>query len=213
MPGLNFTYEYFCDFVPVLSRDSSSPTNTSNLNPLIHRVLTHYTGSTIYGVGGHSVFISISEDLALKVSYRAGGEHIRHEQSIFKLLQAEPCPYIAHSYFSAPDIIFMELVKNGTLYDRMGQKDKPRLIIKWMQQLCEAAVALENIGYAHGDINPRNILFDDQENVRLVDFDHALKVGEKVEVGEEPLCVATGPTMESQDLVRSSLLWDLCCGT
>ncbi|KMQ45876.1 serine/threonine protein kinase [Trichophyton rubrum] len=187
MPGLNFTYEYFCDFVPVLSRDSSSPTNTSNLNPLIHRVLTHYTGSTIYGVGGHSVFISISEDLALKVSYRAGGEHIRHEQSIFKLLQAEPCPYIAHSYFSAPDIIFMELVKNGTLYDRMGQKDKPRLIIKWMQQLCEAAVALENIGYAHGDINPRNILFDDQENVRLVDFDHALKVGEKVEVGEEPL--------------------------
>ncbi|DAA75432.1 TPA_exp: hypothetical protein A8136_1829 [Trichophyton benhamiae CBS 112371] len=58
--------------------------------------------------------------------------------------------------------------------------------MKWMQQLCETAVALENIGYAHGDINPRNILFDDQDNVRLVDFDHAPKIGEKVEVGEEP---------------------------
>ncbi|GBF64786.1 hypothetical protein TMEN_7502 [Trichophyton mentagrophytes] len=125
MPGLNFTYEYFCDFVPILTRASSSPTNTGNLNPLIHKVLTHYSGSTINGVGGHSVLISISEDLALKVSYRAGGEHIRHEQSIFKLLQAEPCPYIARSYLSALDIILMELVKNGTLYDRMGQGDQP----------------------------------------------------------------------------------------
>ncbi|EFR01099.1 CAMK/CAMKL protein kinase [Nannizzia gypsea CBS 118893] len=168
MPGLNFIYEYFCYFVPILTRASSSPTDTSNLNLLILQVLTRYSGSTIYGVGGHSVLISISDELAVKVAYRAGGEHVRHEQSVFELLETKPCPYIAHSYFSALDMIFMELVKNGTLYDRIRQVDP---ILKWMQQLAEAAVTLENIGYAHGDINPRNILFDDEDNLRLVDFD------------------------------------------
>lgn len=153
----------------------------------------------------------------MKVSYRTGGEHIRHEQSVFTLLQTEPCPYIAHSYFSAPDIIFMELVKNGTLYDRMGQKDKPRPIMKWMQQLCETAVALENIGYAHGNINPRNILFDDQDNVRLVDFDHAPKIGEKVEVGEEPYVRRCGAHYGiagayEEQFALGSVLWYLTRG-
>ncbi|EGD92869.1 serine/threonine protein kinase [Trichophyton tonsurans CBS 112818] len=205
MPGLNFTYEYFCDFVPILTRASSSPANTGNLNPLIHKVLTHYSGSTIYGVGGHSVLISISEDLALKVSYRAGGEHIRHEQSIFKLLQAELCPYIARSYLSALDIILMELGR------------EINHIMKWMQQLCEAAVASENIRYTYGDINPRDILFNDQDNVRLVNFNHILKIEEQVEVGKEPYVRYYGAHYRiagsyTEQFALGSVLWSLTRG-
>ncbi|KAM5437582.1 hypothetical protein McanCB21832_002293 [Microsporum canis] len=218
IPGLDFSYERFCNFVPILTRGSSEPTTVDNLNPLIHRVLTHYPGSTIFGVGGHSILVSISDDLAVKVSYRAGGEHIRHEQSIFKLLEGQACPYIVHSYFSAPDLIFMELVKNGRLYERMEQVDKPRPILTWMQQLSEAAVALEEVGYAHGDINPQNILFDEQDRLRLVDFDHALKVGEEVEVGVEPYVRhryvnygVAGP--DTEQFALGSIFWFMTRGT
>lgn len=35
-------------------------------------------------------------------------------------------------------------------------------------------------------INPRNILFDEQDRLRWIDFDHTLKIGDGVEVGFEP---------------------------
>lgn len=217
MLGPSFTYEYFCNFVPILTRNSSSPTNADNLNPLIQRVLS-YSGSTIYGVGGHSILISISDDIAVKVSYKAGGEHLRHEQSVFKLLDQEACPYIARAYFYAPDLIFMGLLRNGTLYERLEQVDKPRSILALIQQLSEAAAALENIGFAHGDINPRNILFDEQDRLRLVDFDHALEIGEVVEVGYEPYVRhhrvdygTAGP--ETEQFALGSVFWFMTRGT
>lgn len=41
-------------------------------------------------------------------------------------------------------------------------------------------------GYAHGDINPRNILSDDEDRFKLIDFDHAHKIGNDLNVGHEP---------------------------
>lgn len=55
-----------------------------------------------------------------------------------------------------------------------------------MLQLSRAVACLETIGYCHGDINPQNILLDDDDQVRLIDFDHSLKVGDELNVGYEP---------------------------
>ncbi|DAA72703.1 TPA_exp: putative Rho-associated protein kinase [Trichophyton benhamiae CBS 112371] len=218
MPGLNLTYEYFCEVVGQLTRHSSSPVTPENLNPLIQRVLTQFAGSTIYGVGGHSVLISIANNIGVKISYTPGGEHLLHEQSVFQLIASEPCKHIAHSLFTGPDVIFMELFPNGTLYDRLWKADKPYPVLQWMQQLCDAAACLESVGYAHGDINPRNILFDDQDQIRLIDYDYALKVGETVEVGFEPYVRhrkedygIAGP--DTEQFALGSVFWFMSRGT
>ena len=36
-----------------------------------------------------------------------------------------------------------------------------------------------------GDINPHNVLFDDKDQLKLIDFNHSLKVGEDLDVGYE----------------------------
>ncbi|KKZ62854.1 hypothetical protein EMCG_02788 [[Emmonsia] crescens] len=186
MVGLYWTYENLCEFIPILGCNSSSPIEAVDLNPLIQQLLTTHSGSTIFGVGGHSVLLSITEDIAAKVSLKRDGQHVRHEQSIFELLNQAPCPYIMHSFLCAPDITYMQLFKNGTLYERMSMIGKPRHVLQWMLQLSEAVACLESLGYTHGDLNPRNILLDNQDQLRLVDFDHAVKTGDDLDVGYEP---------------------------
>jgi serine/threonine protein kinase len=63
---------------------------------------------------------------------------------------------------------------------------KPRPILRWIQQLADAGACIESLGYAHGDINPRNILVDDDDGVKLIDFDHALEIGANLDVGDAP---------------------------
>ena len=109
-----------------------------------------------------------------------------HEQSIFELFDRTSCPSIIRTYLRCPDVTFMQLLRNGTLYQRMTMVNKPRPILQWMQQLAEAAACIESLGYAHGDINPRNILFDDEDQLKLVDFDHALKPEDNLDVGDAP---------------------------
>jgi hypothetical protein len=54
-----------------------------------------------------------------------------------------------------------------------------------MLQLSEAAACLEAHELAHGDINPGNILFN-QDQPKLVDSDHALQIGDDLDVGYVP---------------------------
>jgi serine/threonine protein kinase len=51
--------------------------------------------------------------------------------------------------------------------------NKSRPIPQWMQQLSDAVACLESLGYAHDNIKPQNILLDNQDQLKLADFDHA----------------------------------------
>lgn len=165
---------------------------------MIKQLLTICPDSSIFGVGGRSVVLSITEHIAAKVAYKTGDSHLRHEQTIFELLDDRaPCPYIIQSFFRAADVTFMQLVKNETLHERMEMENKPRHVLPWMQQLSDAVACIESIGYAHGDINPRNILLDDEDQLKLVDFDHARKIGEDIEVGYEPYVRFRNATKDS----------------
>ena len=186
MTGLYWTYEDLCHFIPQISHSSSSPTSAAHLNPIIKHLLTICPNSTIFDIGGHSVLLSITEHIAAKVSLKSGDTHLRHEQMIFELLAQTPCPYIIQSFFRGPDVTFMQLFKNGTLHQRMTMLRKPRHVLPWIQQLSDAVACIESLGYALGDITPRNILLDDEDQLKLVDFDHARKIGDDLEVGYEP---------------------------
>jgi hypothetical protein len=82
---------------------------------------------------------------------------------------------------------------------------------------------LESLGYAHDYVKPPNILFDNQDQLELVDFDHALSTGDNLDVGYEPYVRAsksgqtggthgiTGPVTEQFDL--GSIFWYMSRGT
>ena len=224
MTGLNWTYETLCEVIPNFTRHSSSPTSSADLNPIIKQLLAVSPGSSIYGVGGHSVLLSITEDIAAKVSLKPGGVHVRYEQNIFTLLDQTSCSGIVRAYLCRPDVTFLQLFRNGTLHQRMTMVNKPRPILLWMQQLSDGVACLESLGLAHGDINPRNILLDDQDQLKLIDFDHARQIGDDLEVGYEPYVRfhrpgatsggpygVAGPTTEQFAL--GSVFWYITRGT
>ncbi|OAQ98221.1 hypothetical protein LLEC1_07853 [Akanthomyces lecanii] len=179
MSGLNWTFEQLAGYFnhPLLAR--------SDLNPIIQRLLGACPNSSVFGIGGHSVVLRISPAIVAKVSLEPGDERLRHEQTILESLRGRECPHIIQCYLCAPDVIFLELVANGTLHDRISIT-KPRPILHWMLQLSQAAACLEDLGYCHGDINPQNILIDDNDHVKLIDFDHSTKAGDSLDVGYEP---------------------------
>ncbi|KJZ71156.1 hypothetical protein HIM_09455 [Hirsutella minnesotensis 3608] len=179
MAGLRWTFEELVQYLD----QSSCPTDP--LNPIIRQLLTICPGSHIFGIGGHSVVLWVSPNIAAKVSLYPEDRRLRHEQDIFELFRPSECPHLVESFFSGVDVTFLEMLANGTLHDRMSI-DKPRPILHWMLQLSSAAACLEALGYAHGDINPQNILLDAFDQVKLIDFDHSPKVGDALDVGYEP---------------------------
>lgn len=183
MAGLGWTYEDLLEWLDQIP-DSHNPPN-----PAIKQLLRICPGSYIFGIGGHSVVLWISPDIAAKVSLQPGDELLRNEQNILNLLsqsdQSQSRVYIIQHFFSGVDINFFELLDRGTLHDRM-RIEGPRPILQWMFQLSSAVACLEALGYAHGDINPQNILLDRFDQVNLIDFDHILKAGDALDVGYEP---------------------------
>ena len=104
MLGLGWTYEYLCEVITILTRNSSSPTSAADLNPIIKQLLTNCPGSSIFGVGGHSVLLSITDDIIAKASLKPCGRHVSYEQTIFKLLDRSLFPHIVQAFPRCHDI-------------------------------------------------------------------------------------------------------------
>jgi serine/threonine protein kinase len=177
MTGLQWNYDVLRNYYA-----------SRKLNPIIQHLLQACPGSCVWGIGGHSVVLKVAPGIAAKVSLEPGDERLVREQAILtRLLDADPaCPYIIQSFLQRDDVIFFELLENGTLHQRLTFVNSPKPIFRWMYQLSLAVAALEPIGYAHGDLNPRNVVFDSEDTLRLIDFDHSLQAGGKVDVGDEP---------------------------
>ncbi|KAJ4307569.1 hypothetical protein N0V84_012640 [Fusarium piperis] len=180
MAGLGWTYDTLLQYM------DQFPDRRDRLNPSIKHLLDSCPGSSIYGLGGHSVVIQPCPGVMAKICLEKGDERLLQEQQILKLLDQAECPYIIQSFLQGTDIIFFELLENGSLHHRLSLVNTDKPIRRWMLQLSLAVASIESIGYAHADINPQNILFDSHDNLRLIDFDHSLKAGEDVDVGYEP---------------------------
>lgn len=117
----------------------------------------------------------------------------------------------------------MQSLRNGTLYDRMSESIPKDLALSWVLRIVTAVACLEAHGFVHGDINPRNTLFDDGDQPKLVDLDHATKIGGDLNVGYEPYVRCrykgegggqygiAGPVTEQ--LALGSILWYMTRGT
>lgn len=186
MPEFKYSFEDLCKVVPLLTRNSSSPLNPTELNPLIKKLLERFHGSYISGIGGHSVIVSVNKDIVAKVALRANDPHLSHEQAVFEMLDRAPCPSIVRTFLRRPDITFMEALRRGSLHDRMICDTSKIPVLLWMKRLSEADACIEHHGLVHADINPQNILFDDNDLPILCDLDHAIQIGDDLDVGYEP---------------------------
>ena len=70
----------------------------------------------------------------------------------------------------------MEYVKGGELFSKIAQyggKIPETSCKRYVYQICDALDYCHNLNVCHRDIKPQNILLDEKDNVKLVDFGFA----------------------------------------
>jgi atypical protein kinase C zeta type len=105
------------------------------------------------------------------------------------------------TYLRQLDAIFMPFMRGGSLshrlernqeLDRYGKvlsvvKREPKVKIKrWAAELASAIVYLESLGLAHGDLRLPNVLLDEDDHIKLTDFDCAARYGEPFDLFMAP---------------------------
>lgn len=105
---------------------------------------------------------------------------IEKEKQILSVLQQEPHPNIVHAILLSQQGIFLERLVMSLSQRLKGPAlpISPQLKVRWIQQIVSAAAWLENLGLAHGDTRPDNILLDERANIKLIDFDCTVKYGD-----------------------------------
>lgn len=67
-------------------------------------------------------------------------------------------------------IIVMEYLSGGSLQGRLAQPMKPSVFLPLAHQICDALIFAHNNRIVHGNLRPQNILFDDANQAKLMDF-------------------------------------------
>lgn len=86
-------------------------------------------------------------------------------------------------------LIVTELIKGVELFQYLKQSKnwiQPELLWKWMMQLVSAVDYIHYHGYAHRDIKLQNIMIDENNNLKLVDFGLACNNGCRNNGGTKP---------------------------
>lgn len=158
---------------------------------------------SLISLGGIGAIYKLNACIVVKIPrYKDDPDHAT-EQSIFDILESHPPhPNLVTSFLRVPNATFLEFLPGGDLASRLWAQQRrdpktqqvlavsnqqlPKLRLRWMKELSAAAAWLEEIGLAHGDIRPSNVLFDSDDHVKLSDFDRSIKVGEHLDSGTEP---------------------------
>jgi len=74
-------------------------------------------------------------------------------------------------------IIVMEYLSGGSLQGRMAKPLTPDNFTRIAKQICDAMCFAHNNRIYHGNLRPQNILFDDSNQVKVMDFGFALHYG------------------------------------
>ncbi|KAG6007059.1 hypothetical protein E4U21_006419 [Claviceps maximensis] len=154
-------------------------------------------GPLVLSLGSAGIVYQLSDAIAVKKRLAEDedeGELI-NEQNVFAEMKSQPLsPYIVHHFYNTEVAIFMEYMPGGCLaqllHDRLIREDGPfskvlgvklltaeRDCLRWMRQISAAAAWIEELGLAHGDIRPANILLSSAFNVKLADFGRTRKIG------------------------------------
>lgn len=166
---------------------------------------------TLLGRGATGTVYKVTDTMVVKVARKGVDEQDDHanEQRMFETIQkmiegnAENISYLIECHYRTPGYTFLQFASGGDFAMLLNQYQKrdeqnrsivlevtqalnPQDIDRWMEQLCDVAAAFERLGLAHNDIRPGNMLLDAGRNLILTDLDRGTKVGEVIDVLNEP---------------------------
>ncbi|KAL5335985.1 kinase domain-containing protein [Aspergillus crustosus] len=136
------------------------------------------------------------------ISFVYEREQFQKEVQIYKTFSRHPpCPSIVQCFLYTENGIFLEYMRDVTLYSRIAnnhirdqethlvtrvEKLEPLPLRKqWMNDLAQAVAFLESLNLAHGDLRPENILLN-QNQLKLSDFDSTAEIGSGFEACMAP---------------------------
>jgi serine/threonine protein kinase len=174
----------------------------------MRQVIVHCS-SRLISLGGIGFVYKLNDSVAVKIPRADNGPDHAIEQAIFERLESHPPhPHVIRSFLRIAGATFLEFLPGGDLASLLWKhqerdpktqqvlavlKKQPlELCLRWMKELSSAAAWLEEIGLAHGDIRPPNMLFDSQYHVKLCDFDRCIGVGERLDAGTKPFARLVG---------------------
>ncbi|KJZ72468.1 hypothetical protein HIM_08137 [Hirsutella minnesotensis 3608] len=163
----------------------------------------------LLSLGSTGLVFKLSDAIIVKKSRPGRSNYIADEQKIFAILKRQPLsPYIIQHFHNTEDAIFMEYMPGGNLGsvlsdEQVKDESTQRVIrveklqvaqdcLRWMRQLAAAAAWLEELGLAHCDIRPANMLLSDVRDMKLADFDHTRKIGDTLPSLTEPFARLLG---------------------
>ena len=131
--------------------------------------------------------------IAIKYFVRGRLDEFQVENGTYDLIERnDPPPLFIRSFLRLPGLNFMQLMVDSL--DARLQRNQRRDLQKhvclevlrleptpkieqWAAELSEALAWLESLGLVQGDLRPANLLLDNDDHLKLADFDSSCKIG------------------------------------
>ncbi len=140
-------------------------------------VLAEPLGEGAYGQVWRSWQLRTRKEVAVKVFLqRTGLDWIFLQREVERLTRLDKHPHIVTlldtNLDEEPPFYVMELVGRGSLQQwvTMESPADPRRAVRWMSEIADALSYVHAKGLIHCDLKPANILLDERECIRVVDF-------------------------------------------
>jgi tRNA A-37 threonylcarbamoyl transferase component Bud32 len=143
-----------------------------------------YSEPRLIGHGGMGdIYLAEDRQLGRKVAVKVLAERFARDEALRSRFTRESTaaarlssePHVGTIYdvgeFQGHPFIVMEYLGGGTLGERARDRAvHPDESLDWLHQVAQALDAAHAHGIVHRDVKPANLIFDDRDEIRVVDF-------------------------------------------
>lgn len=128
----------------------------------------------VLATGGSAYVGEVDETTVLKYPLAPGGDMTRLDEEKELLEIVCPHPHIIQLKGASPVGLYLERAVNGSVADYLLESDKPapsvRQRLSWCREAAEAVVHMHSRRVLHCDLQPTNLLLDENLRLKVSDF-------------------------------------------